>query len=244
MSPPVALVGAGPGDPGLLTLSARRLLDEAEVIVYDALVSPEIVATFPESAERMYVGKRRGAHVMEQPEINALLVRLGATGKRIVRLKGGDPFVFGRGGEEMEALLEAGLDALIVPGVSAAFAAPACVGVPVTHRGLSGSVTVMTGHELDALIDDPPRLRALGQSGHTLVVLMGVARLEQLAEALMRAGRAPETPVVVVQEASTPRQRHAQAMLCEIAQVVEEAGLGAPATVLIGAVAALARGRG
>ena len=240
MSPPVALVGAGPGDPGLLTLRARQLLDEAEVIVIDALVSPELLATLPANAERIDVGKRRGAHTMEQEEINALLVRLGAEGRRTVRLKGGDPFVFGRGGEEVEALQAAGVPYVVVPGVSSALASPLLVGVPVTHRGLSASLTLFTGHELDGLIAEPERLRALGQSGHTLVVLMGLARLEELAAALIRAGRPPETPVVVVQEASTPRQRHVKGTLFDIRRIADEAGIRAPATLIIGPVAAFA----
>ncbi len=240
MSAPIALVGAGPGDPSLLTLSARQLLDQAEVIVYDALVSPELLATLPQGAERIYVGKRRGDHAMSQEEINRLLVAVAQQGRRVVRLKGGDPFVFGRGGEEVEALRAAGLPSVVVPGVSAALASPLLVGVPVTHRGLSGAVTIFTGHELDTLLRDPPRLKALGDTAHTLVILMGLARLAELAKALLAAGRSADTPAVVVQEASTPRQRHVVGRIDQIAEVAAAAQIGAPATVIIGAVGALA----
>lgn len=240
MTHPVAIVGAGPGDPGLLTVRARALLDAAEVVVHDALVSPELLATLPVTAERLDVGKRRGKHLAEQDEINALLVRLAAGGRRVVRLKGGDPLLFGRGGEEMEALRAAGLPYEVVPGVSSAIAAPAMAGIPVTHREHAAAVTVVTGHECDTLARDPIRWRALAESGHTLVILMGLTHLDRWCAALVEAGRARETPVAVVQEATTPRERTVTGTLTTIGGVVREARIAAPATVIVGPVVALA----
>jgi uroporphyrin-III C-methyltransferase len=240
MSWPVAIVGAGPGDPGLLTVRARVLLDAADAVVHDALVSPELLATLPLSAERFDVGKRRGKHLAEQEEINALLVRLAGEGRRVVRLKGGDPLLFGRGGEEMEALRAADLAYELVPGVSSAFAAPAMAGIPVTHRDYAAAVTVVTGHECEALAHDPIRWRALAESGQTLVILMGLAQLERWCLALVEAGRAADTPVAVVQEATTPRERSVIGTLATIRCVVAESGIVAPATVIVGPVVALA----
>lgn len=241
MRPAVSIVGAGPGDPGLLTIRARALLDAAEVVVHDALVSPELLATLPGTCERFNVGKRRGRHLAEQDEINALLVRLAAEGRRVVRLKGGDPLMFGRGGEEMQALRDAGFSYEIVPGVSAAIAAPAMIGIPVTHRDHAAAVTVVTGHECEAIARDPIRWRALAQSGHTLVILMGVSQLERLCVDLVAAGRPADTPAAIVQEATTPRQRSVVSTLVGLPSAVREAGIVAPATVIVGAVAALAQ---
>jgi uroporphyrin-III C-methyltransferase len=238
---PVAIVGAGPGDPGLLTVRARALLDGAGVVIHDALVSPELLATLPATCARVDVGKRRGKHVAEQEEINGLLVRLARQGHRVVRLKGGDPLLFGRGGEEMQALREAGLAYEIVPGVSAAIAAPAMAGIPVTHRDHAAAVTVVTGHECEAIARDPIRWRALAESGHTLVILMGVTHLERLCADLVVAGRPAHTPAAVIQEATTPRERHVTSDLSGLAAAVRAAGIVAPATVVVGAVVGLAR---
>lgn len=240
MSVPVAIVGAGPGDPGLMTVSARRLVDAADVIVHDALVSAEILATLPLRAERIDVGKRRGRHLAAQAEINGLLVRHARQGRRVVRLKGGDPLVFGRGGEEMQALKEAGIPYIIVPGVTSAFAAPAMAGVPVTHRDYAGAVTVVTGHEAEELARDAVGWKAMADSGHTLVVLMGLSCLDALTERLIAAGRPEETPVVVVQDATTPRERTLTSTLGAVAARAREAGIAAPAVITIGAVASLA----
>lgn len=240
MSVPVAIVGAGPGDPGLLTVRARALLDAAEVVVHDALVSAEILATLPPGAERIDVGKRRGRHVAEQEEINQILVTLGAAGRRVVRLKGGDPLLFGRGGEEMQALRAAGLDYELVPGISSAMAGPAMLGIPVTHRDHAAAVTIVTGHECEVLARDPLRWRAMAESGHTIVILMGLTHLEQLVSRLMSAGRSPETPAAVVQEASTPRQRAVVGTLGDLVSRVRAAQIVAPAVVIVGSVAALA----
>lgn len=241
MSAVVAIVGAGPGDPGLLTLRARELLDDAEVVVHDALVSPEILATLPPTAELIDVGKRRGKHLAEQAEINDLLVRLGREGRRVVRLKGGDPLLFGRGGEEMQALKAAGVPYIVVPGVSSAIAGPAMAGIPVTHRNHSASVTILTGHESEELARDPLRWRAMADSGHTLVILMGLTHLASIASRLIEVGCPPETPAAVVQEATTPRERSVAGTLADIAARVEAAGIGAPAVVIVGSVASLAQ---
>ncbi|MFZ5478171.1 MAG: uroporphyrinogen-III C-methyltransferase [Myxococcota bacterium] len=234
----VAIVGAGPGDPALLTVRARQLLDEAEVVVHDALVSEEILRTV--RGERVDVGKRRGRHVAEQEEINELLVRLAREGRRVVRLKGGDPLVFGRGGEEMQALKDAGIAYVVVPGVTSAFAAPAMAGVPVTHRTLAGSVTVVTGHECEELSRDTLRWQAMAESGHTLVILMGLTNLRAIAARLVQTGRPAQTPVVVVQEATTPRERAVWGDLSDIADRVAVAEIRAPATIVVGSVASLA----
>jgi uroporphyrin-III C-methyltransferase len=234
---PVALVGAGPGDPGLMTVRARELLELADVVVHDALVSPEIMELV--RCERVDVGKRRGKHLAEQHEINEHLIRLARTGRRVVRLKGGDPLLFGRGGEEMQALRDAGLHYEVVPGVSLAIAGPAMAGIPVTHRDHAAAVTVVTGHECEVLARDELRWRAMVEAGHTLVVMMGLGRLGELAQRLVEAGRPLETPVAVVQEASTPRQRVVIGDLGDIHQRVLDARIVAPAVVVVGAVAAL-----
>ena len=235
----VALVGAGPGDPGLLTVRARQLLDEADVVVHDALVPAEILDTI--RAERIDVGKRRGKHVKEQEEISALLVGLAREGRRVVRLKGGDPLLFGRGGEEMAALKEAGIPYVVVPGVSAAIAGPAMAGIPVTHRDHAAAVTIVTGHECEALVRDALRWRAMAETGHTLVVLMGLTHLRSLAAQLVEGGRSPSTPAAVIAEATTPRERWVTGTLADIAARAEEARLEPPALIVVGQVAALSQ---
>jgi uroporphyrinogen III methyltransferase/synthase len=239
MSGMVAIVGAGPGDPGLLTVRARQLLDGAEVVVHDALVSVEILRGL--RGECIDVGKRRGKHVAEQEQINQLLVRLAREGRRVVRLKGGDPLLFGRGGEEMQALREAGVPYIVVPGVSAAIAGPAMAGIPVTHSDHAAAVTIVTGHECEELVRDPLRWRAMAETGHTLVILMGLTHLGEIAGRLMEAGRPVDTPVAVVQEATTPRERAVTGTLADIAERVLAAGIVAPAVVVVGNVAALGR---
>ncbi|MDP2311949.1 MAG: nicotinate-nucleotide--dimethylbenzimidazole phosphoribosyltransferase [Pseudomonadota bacterium] len=237
---PVALVGAGPGDPGLLTLHARDRLARADVVVHDALVSPEILALLPPDVERVDVGKRRGKHVAEQDEIHAVLIAHARAGRRVVRLKGGDPFLFGRGGEEAEALAAAGIPCEVIPGVSSAIAGPASIGIPVTHRDLAASVTVVTGHECADPTRDPLKWRAMAESAQTLVILMGLAHLRAITGALVSGGRAADTPVAIVHEATTPRQRHVVGTLETVADLAEAAGIHAPAIVVVGPVAALA----
>jgi uroporphyrin-III C-methyltransferase len=201
----VHLVGAGPGDAGLLTVRGAELLRSADVVLYDSLAEASLLDLAPPSAERVFVGKRPGAP-MPQEEINDLLIRHGRAHRTVVRLKGGDPFVFGRGGEEALALIEAGVPFEVVPGVTSAVAVPAYAGVPVTHRGLSTSFTVVTGHsrhEVDAEIN----WEALAATADTLVVLMGVAHRAEIAVRLLAAGLAAETPVAAIQWGTRPEQR-------------------------------------
>jgi uroporphyrin-III C-methyltransferase len=229
----VHLVGAGPGDPDLLTVRAARLLAEADVVVHDALVDPAVLALAPPRADLIDVGKRPGRPV-PQETITALLVELSRTQERVVRLKGGDPYVFGRGGEEALGLLEAGVPFEVVPGVSAAIAAPALAGVPVTHRGLSAAVTIVTGHRRpgDETATD---WGALARLGGTVVVLMGVAERAEIARRLIAGGRAPDTPVAVVERAGTAAQRVCRGRLADLGDLA----VVPPATIVIGPVAAL-----
>ncbi len=229
----VALVGAGPGDPGLLTRRGAELLAVADVVVYDRLVAAEILELAREGADLVDVGKGPGQSG-RQADINELLIAHGRAGRRVVRLKGGDPFVFGRGGEEAEALRRAGLDVEVVPGVSSAFAAPAAAGIPVTHRNVSTSVTVVTGHAGDPSLPGVD-WEALGSLDGTIVVLMGMAARAVIAERLVAAGRRPDTPVAVVRWGTTGRQQVARTTLDRLADV----GLEAPAAIVVGAVAAL-----
>jgi uroporphyrin-III C-methyltransferase len=229
----VALVGAGPGDPGLLTRRGAELLQAAEVVVYDRLISAELLGLAPVGAELVDVGKGPGQSG-RQTDINDLLVELGRAGRRVVRLKGGDPFVFGRGGEEAEALRRAGLDVEVVPGVSSAFAAPAAAGIPVTHRTVSTSVTVVTGHDGDPSLPGVD-WGVLARLEGTLVVLMGMAARVALVERLLAAGRSPDTPVAVVHWGTTEHQQVVRTTLAHLAGVE----LAAPAVIVIGAVAGL-----
>ena len=229
----VALVGAGPGDPGLLTRRGAELLAAADVVVYDRLVAPELLDLAPATAERIDVGKGPGQSDL-QAGINDLLVTHGRLGRRVVRLKGGDPFVFGRGGEEAEALRRAGIEVEVVPGVSSAFAAPAAAGIPVTHRAVSTSVTVVTGHEGDPSLPGVD-WDVLGRLDGTLVVLMGMGARASIAERLRSAGRSDDTPVAVVHWGTTDRQQIVRTDLAHLADV----DLPAPAAIVIGPVAGL-----
>jgi len=232
MSGWVALVGAGPGDPELLTVRAARLLAEADVVVHDALVGDGVLALAGAGAELIDVGKRPGQGVA-QDLINVLLVRLAGEGRKVVRLKGGDPFVFGRGGEEAHALAQAGERCEIVPGISSAVAAPAAAGVPVTYRGLAASFTVVTGHRQHG--EAPVNWRALAQVGGTVVVLMGVAQRAEIAAELMAGGLPADTPVAAIHRATTGAQDVQRFALGTLAN----AEVRSPATIVIGAVAAL-----
>lgn len=233
----VALVGAGPGDPDLLTVRAARLLGEAEVVVHDALVGDGVLALAPSTAELIDVGKRPGRPV-PQELISTLLVDLARAGRRVVRLKGGDPYVFGRGGEEAQALLDAGVPFQVVPGISSAIAAPAAAGVPVTQRGVSAAFTVVTGHRRAGEPDVD--WRSLARVGGTVVVLMGVSQRAAIASELLAGGLDPATPVAAVRSATTPEQVVARCRLDELAATPVEA----PAVIVIGAVAALALATG
>jgi uroporphyrinogen III methyltransferase/synthase len=236
----VYLVGAGPGDPGLLTLRGREVLARADVVVYDRLVDPAILQHCPPGCERIYAGKAPGRHALSQAEINRLLVERAARGLQVVRLKGGDPFVFGRGGEEAQALVATGIPFEVVPGVTSAVAVPAYAGIPVTHRDCASSFAVVTGHGREDGVD-PGAVdwRAFGQQPDTLVVLMGRAGLATIAQALIQAGRAPTTPAAVISHGTQPRQRTVVADLQGIAAAAED--LPGPAVLVVGEVVRLRR---
>jgi uroporphyrinogen III methyltransferase/synthase len=229
----VHLVGAGPGDPGLLTVRGAEVLGRADVVVHDRLLDPSLLDLAPAAAERIDVGKSPGAPV-PQHEISALLVDLGRAGREVVRLKGGDPFVFGRGGEEAAALLAAGVPFEVVPGVTSAVAVPAYAGIPVTHRGLSTSFTVVTGHSRHAS-DRPLDWEALARVGGTLVLLMGVAHRAEIAERLLAAGLPGDTPVACVRWGTRPGQQTVRTTLAGLPSVELEP----PVTTVVGAVAGL-----
>ena len=231
----VAIVGAGPGDPDLLTLRAAALLQRADIIVYDKLVAPEILEQARRDAERIYVGKSRGHHAKTQDEINALLLELARAGHRVVRLKGGDPFVFGRGGEERAYLLGHSVSVQVVPGITAATACGASAGIPLTHRAHTAAVTFVTGHGKDG----EPDLDwgALAASRHTLVVYMGVATAPRTAERLIEHGLAPDTPVAIVENGTRPEERIVTGALGELAALIRDEGIAGPAIIVIGEVA-------
>ncbi|HUN39860.1 MAG TPA: uroporphyrinogen-III C-methyltransferase [Acetobacteraceae bacterium] len=232
----VFLVGAGPGAADLLTLRASRLLGEADVIVHDRLVSAEVLAMGRPQAERIYVGKARSNHCMSQEAINALLIRLARSGKRVVRLKGGDPLIFGRGGEEAEALQGAGVDCEIVPGITAALACAANAGIPLTHRDASRSVTLATGHTKDGTLDlDFP---VLARPGATLAIYMGIRTLWLLLDGLTRHGFDPATPAALVERGGTPHCRTLTGTLPELVSQAPAWSMGGPTLVLIGEVVA------
>ncbi len=232
----VHLVGAGPGDPGLITARGLDLLRRADVVVHDRLVGPELLHEARPGAELIDVGKGVGHVALAQDEINALLVERARRGQLVVRLKGGDPFVFGRGSEELVACREAGVEVAVVPGVSSAIAAPAAAGIPVTARGVARSFAVVTAHQADG---DGPNIGALA-AADTIVVLKGRAALPRLTARLLAAGRPPDTPAACVQSATTSAQRVAVATLATIAEVAEREGLEAPMVTVIGEVVALA----
>ncbi len=239
-SGPVYLVGAGPGDPELLTLKAHRLIGEADAVVYDYLVAPEILALARPEAERVFVGKKGGGFCCPQRDIEGILIRLAQAGKRVVRLKGGDPFVFGRGGEEAEALVAAGIAFEVVPGVTSALAAAAYAGVPLTHRSHASAVVFLTGHEDPAKPDSAIHWEDYGRLGATLCLYMGMKNLESITRRLQDGGLAPETPALVVQSATTDEHRQLLTTVARVALDSEHAGFGAPSIVVIGEVAAYA----
>lgn len=230
------LVGAGPGDPGLLTIKGRDCLKQADVVVYDYLCNPELLTYAPEKAERIYAGKKAGAHTLPQGGINELLVTKVKEGKIVVRLKGGDPFVFGRGGEEAEALAEAGCEFEIVPGISSAIAGPAYAGIPVTHRSCNTTLTIFTGHEDPDKDETGLDFAAIAKTPGTKVMLMGVERLDAICANLQKEGLPAETPVALVRQATTPGQETISGTLANIAEKVKDAGFTAPAVAVFGDV--------
>ncbi|GAB3427402.1 siroheme synthase family protein [Flindersiella endophytica] len=232
----VALVGGGPGDPGLITTRGRRLLADADVVVVDRLAPRELLAALDPAAEVIEAGKGPKAHTLTQDQINEVLVERALAGQRVVRLKGGDPFVFGRGGEEAEACASAGVPCEVVPGVTSAIAVPAAAGIPVTHRGVSRSFTVVSAH--GATETDNPDWAALARAGGTLVILMGVAPLAEVAESLVVNGRPPTTPVAVVERGTLPTQRTTRGTLATIAELAAEREVRAPAVIVVGPVVA------
>jgi uroporphyrin-III C-methyltransferase len=234
----VYVVGAGPGDPELLTLRAAAVLARADAVFHDQLVSAEVVAMAPAGAEVFDVGHRAGHGRRDLLSIAARMAECARRGMVVVRLKGGDPFVFGRGSEELQALLARGVACEAVPGVSSALAGPAAAGIPVTHRGLSTSVVIVTGHERDSSREPAwDRLR-----GDTVVVLMGSSRLDGLTRQMLDGGWDPETPAAVVMAATTPHQRQATGALGGIAEIARRAGLGPPSILVVGEVVSLASG--
>jgi len=232
----VYLVGAGPGDPGLLSVNAMKILERANVVISDRLVPKAILQLIPNGAEKIFVGKRSGKHYITQDEINEISIREARKAKVVVRLKGGDPFLFGRGGEEARALRKAGIEFEVVPGITSALAVPAYAGIPLTHREYASSVAIVTGHE------DPtkPRNRVnwekLATSVDTIVVLMGVRTLEAIVGRLIKGGREPETGIAIIERGTTTSQRVTIGTLSDIVQKAGEMGVKAPAVIVIGDV--------
>lgn len=235
----VSLVGAGPGDPGLLTLRGRACLEAADVVVYDYLAPKELLSYCRPEVELIYAGKKAGAHTLSQEETNALLIAKAREGRRVVRLKGGDPFVFGRGGEEAAELAAAGIPFEIVPGVSSAIAGPAYAGIPVTHRACNTQLTFFTGHEDPQKSESSLDFAALARTPGTWVMLMGLERMRAITEGLLAAGAPPDLPVALVRWATTPRQETLVGKLSTIADDVERTGFQAPAITVFGDVVAL-----
>lgn len=235
----VYLVGAGPGDPGLLTVRAAELLRRAEVVIYDGLVNPELLRLAPPLAELIYGGKHDRTRCVSQEELNALLLARAVEGRLVVRLKGGDPYMFGRGGEEAEALAQAGIPFEVVPGVSSVQSVPAYAGIPLMHRRCNSIVTIVTGHEDPASPNNHLDWPQLARVPGTLVVLMGLKHIRQIAAALLGHGRPSETPVAVISRGTTERQRTVVGTLVTIADQVERVQLPPPAVTVIGEVVRL-----
>jgi uroporphyrin-III C-methyltransferase len=232
----VYLVGAGPGDPGLMTLKGKGLLECADVVIYDALVSPAILAMINPEAQKIDAGKRRGRHSIIQEETTHLLIAKAQDNAIVVRLKGGDPFIFGRGGEEMQELVEAGIPVEVVPGVTSGIAAPAYAGIPLTHRLYSSSVTFVTGHESAGKYRPAVNWSAIAHGSETIVIYMGIHNLSHIVEHLTEAGLNSETPIALVRWGTRPDQEELIGQIGTIVEQVEATGFEAPAIVVIGSV--------
>jgi uroporphyrin-III C-methyltransferase len=236
----VYLVGAGPGDPKLLTVKAVELLKEADVVIYDRLVGEQILNLAPVKAEKIYVGKRTGKHEVPQNKITELIIEKAQTGGNVVRLKGGDPFVFGRGGEEAEALVEKGIAFEVVPGVSSSVAAPMYAGIPLTHRDYAASVAIITGHRAgDA--EKPINWAKIADAIDTMVILMGVESLDGIVNKLLEGGVSPNKPVAIIESGTYPQQRTLINILGNIVKDAEKKQIKPPAVIVIGEVANLGR---
>jgi uroporphyrinogen III methyltransferase/synthase len=235
----VYLVGAGPGDTGLITVRGLELLQGADIVVYDRLVDDGFLSHARRDAELIYVGKSSGDHIIEQGEINRILVAKASEGKSVVRLKGGDPFVLGRGGEEAEALVENNIPFEVVPGVTSAVAVPAYAGIPVTHRSMASSFAVVTGHEDPTKEGLSVEWSKLASSVDTLVCLMGMGNLEKIVAELIRGGKAPDTRIALIQHGTTPRQRTVIGTLATIVERAERAGFQPPVVIVVGDVVSL-----
>ncbi len=238
----VYLVGAGPGDPGLITVRARQLLDHADVLIFDALANPTLIASVPETCEKIDAGKRANKHTLTQDQINEVLINRAKQGKTVVRLKGGDPFLFGRAAEEAAALSRVGIDCEIVCGITSGIAAPAAAGIPVTHRHIASTLTFVTGHEDPTKPEssvDYRTLADLAKRGGTLCFYMGVARLPAIVDSLQSHGLPASTPVALVQWGTTPRQRSVRTTLAHAVADVQQAGISSPAIIVVGQVAGI-----
>ncbi|MGP0127996.1 MAG: uroporphyrinogen-III C-methyltransferase [cyanobacterium endosymbiont of Rhopalodia musculus] len=232
----VYLVGAGPGDPGLITLKGKTLLEHADVVVYDALVSPPILAMISNRAEKIHAGKRRGRHSKLQEETTRLLIEKAYTHAVVVRLKGGDPFIFGRGGEEMEDLIQGGVPVEVVPGITAGVAAPAYVGIPVTHREYSSSVTFVTGHEAVGKYRPQVNWSAIAQGSETIVIYMGIYNLPKIVARLQAGGLGSDTPIALIRWGTQPEQTELIGTLGTIIEQIQQTQIGAPTIALIGQI--------
>ncbi len=232
----VYLVGAGPGDPGLMTIKGKTLLECADVVIYDALISPLILAMIGPQAERINAGKRRGRHSLSQDETTQLLIQKARTKAIVVRLKGGDPFVFGRGGEEMAELVQARIPVEVVPGITSGVAAPAYAGIPLTHRAYSSSVTFVTGHELAGKYRPRVNWQAIAHGSETIVIYMGIHNLSYILEQLQAAGRIADTPIALIRWGTWPEQEELIGTLGTILAQVESTQFEAPAIIVIGDV--------
>jgi uroporphyrin-III C-methyltransferase len=235
----VWLVGAGPGDPGLLSVLALHALDQADIVVYDALVDPRILALAPAGATLDHAGKRGGRPSPSQPDISARLIRLAQEGRRVLRLKGGDPCVFGRGGEEALALATAGIPFRIVPGITAGIGGLAYAGIPVTHRDINSAVTFVTGHSSDGAVPDGVDWEAIAGGSPVIVLYMGLRHIAAIAARLIAAGRMPDEAVAIVSKATTPAQRVVVTSLAEAASAAAVAGIEGPTIIAIGEVVRL-----